>query len=368
VAADRIGPRRTLAAGLAFMAAGELLFALAHGLPLAIAGRALVGVGDALTFLNVIRLAQAWFPARRLTLITALTGVTGAAGQLAATVPLESALGHAGLTATLLAVAAVTAALIALPLLAVRDRPPGVAAPAAHHHDRVLPTIAAAWRRPGTRQGFFGHMGLMAPFALITAVWGAPYLQHAQGMTRATAASYLLLAVAGFVVTGPLAGLLAARGRRAQNALLLGFGILVVADWTALLLWPGDVAPRALVAATLVATGAGGAASTVAFEIARAEAPAVASGSAAAVVNCGGFLSASVGALLIGQLVGDGSTDPAHYQHAMLPVLAIAASGLAGTAYLAARRGARPATIAAPTQPTQPTQACQATAGITLSP
>jgi MFS family permease len=338
VAADRIGPRRTLAAGAAFMAAGELLFALAHGLPLAIAGRALVGVGDALTFLNVLRLAQAWFPPHRQTLLTALTGVAGAAGQIGATVPLEAALGHVGLSATFLAIAAGTAALTALPLLAVRDRPPGVAPAPAHHHDRVLPTLVAAWRRTGTRQGFFCHMGLMAPFALTTAVWGAPYLQHAQGMDRPTAASYLLLAVAGFVVTAPTAALLAARGPRAQNALLLGFGCLVVAAWATLSVWPGALVPRPLVAAALIATGAGGAASMVAFEIARAEAPAVAAGSATAIVNCGGFLSASIGAVLIGLLVGAGSDQATHYQHAMLPVLAIAAIGLAGSARLAGRR------------------------------
>src|SRR4051794_30961272 len=83
LAADRIGPRRTLAAGLACMALGEGLFGLAHSLPLALAGRALVGVGDALTFLNVLRLAQAWFPPERQALLTALTGVAGAIGQVA---------------------------------------------------------------------------------------------------------------------------------------------------------------------------------------------------------------------------------------------------------------------------------------------
>src|SRR3954447_16194006 len=83
LAADRIRPRRMLAAGLAIMALGEAVFALSHGMPVAIAGRALVGVGDALTFLNVLRLAQAWFPAGRQTLLTALTGIAGAVGQVA---------------------------------------------------------------------------------------------------------------------------------------------------------------------------------------------------------------------------------------------------------------------------------------------
>ena len=46
----------TAAMALALMAAGELLFAFATSLPLGLAGRGLVGIGDALTFLNVLRL------------------------------------------------------------------------------------------------------------------------------------------------------------------------------------------------------------------------------------------------------------------------------------------------------------------------
>jgi predicted MFS family arabinose efflux permease len=184
----------------------------------------------------------------------------------------------------------------------------------------------------------------MAPFALTTAVWGAPYLQHTQHMDGGTAASFLLFAVAGFVLTGPFVGQIAARGRGAQNAIVLGLGTAGVAVWATLLLWPGALVPRALLAAALMLIGAGSAGSMIAFDVARAEAPAVASGSATAIVNCGGFLSASVGAILIGRLVGQGSPDPAHYQHAMLPVLLIALIGLAGSARHAHRRNQRAAT------------------------
>jgi hypothetical protein len=151
----------------------------------------------------------------------------------------------------------------------------------------------------------------------------------------------------GFVVTGPFVGQIAARGRGAQNAVVLGLGAIVVAAWATLLLWPGALVPRQLLAAVLLLTGAGSAGSMIAFDVARAEAPAVASGSATAIVNCGGFLSASVGAVLIGRLVGAGSPDPAHYQHAMLPVLVIAAVGLAGSARHAHRRNRCAATAAA---------------------
>src|ERR1700728_3121410 len=86
---DRSGPRRTLAAGLALMAVGETMFALASGLALALAGRALVGVGDAFIFLSVLRLAHAWFPPRMGALLATLTGMAGALGQLVGAIPLQ---------------------------------------------------------------------------------------------------------------------------------------------------------------------------------------------------------------------------------------------------------------------------------------
>ena len=55
--ADRLGPRRSLTLGLLAMGAGELLFAFSPTLAPAIAGRALVGAGDACMFLNVLRVA-----------------------------------------------------------------------------------------------------------------------------------------------------------------------------------------------------------------------------------------------------------------------------------------------------------------------
>lgn len=42
-----------------------MLLALATSFPLAIAARVLVGVGDALTFVSVLSVVSAWFPARR---------------------------------------------------------------------------------------------------------------------------------------------------------------------------------------------------------------------------------------------------------------------------------------------------------------
>ena len=56
VLADRIGPRTLIVTGALVMAAGQVTLALAPGFALAVVARILVGVGDAMTFVSVIRL------------------------------------------------------------------------------------------------------------------------------------------------------------------------------------------------------------------------------------------------------------------------------------------------------------------------
>ncbi|MFC7743170.1 MFS transporter [Nocardiopsis composta] len=123
--ADRVGPRRSLLLGLASMALGVVLFAFAPNIALAVAGRVLIGLGDAVTFLNVIRLGALWFPRRRYALVSALTGVVGGLGQVASVAPLSFALHGLGWTGAFLLTGGVTAVMMLLVALVVRDRPKG---------------------------------------------------------------------------------------------------------------------------------------------------------------------------------------------------------------------------------------------------
>jgi predicted MFS family arabinose efflux permease len=340
-AADRLGPRRTLLVGLALMAIGETTFALAHGFGLALAGRAIVGLGDAMTFVNVLRLAHSWFPEHRQALLAALTAAAGGLGQLFTTIPLQIALTDLGWAVTFAATTGLTLLLAVGVWLAVRDRPPGAPAPPAHAHAPIVQTLREAARRTGTRHGFCVHASLMAPFGIFTAMWGVPYLQHAQGFSHGQAAALLLVCVAAFTGALPIVGSVARRGLRVENRVVVGLGALVAATLALLALWPGVAAPTPVLIAGLVILGFGGATSIAAFDIARREAPAHASGAAIALVNCSGFISAAVGAWVVGLLLPD-APSAASYAHAVLLVpAAIGAVATAGSARLARQRRRR---------------------------
>ena len=71
---DRYGSKRLVVVGSLVMAGAQAMFAFAASLPLAFAARVVLGIGDALTFISVMRLVPAWFPPQRSAKITTATG------------------------------------------------------------------------------------------------------------------------------------------------------------------------------------------------------------------------------------------------------------------------------------------------------
>src|SRR4051812_22453584 len=106
VALDRFGSKALIVGGALVMAAGQLTLAVATDVPTAVVARVLIGAGDAMTFISVLRVIGLWFPGRTVPLLTQLTGILGQVGQIAAAYPLVALLHHAGWSTTFLGAAA----------------------------------------------------------------------------------------------------------------------------------------------------------------------------------------------------------------------------------------------------------------------
>ena len=128
VLVDRVGPRRVIAGGAVLVAVGQVVLALAAPFWLAVVGRMLVGAGDAVTFVSVLRLIPAWFPARRVPVYNQLAGILGQLGQVISAIPLAALVVGTGWAPAYLAAGGTSVLVAVLVLVVVRDGPAGTSA------------------------------------------------------------------------------------------------------------------------------------------------------------------------------------------------------------------------------------------------
>jgi MFS family permease len=340
---DRFGARRLVVVGAITMAAGQLVLALATDLPLAILARVLVGAGDALTFISVLSVVTAWFPPRRVPLMTQLTGLIGQLGQVLSAVPLALLLHGSGWTAAFASAAGLGVAVALAALAVVRDRPPGAPAPPPAASPReVLDGLVSSWREPGTRLGLWTHMGTQFSGTVFALLWGVPYLVVGQGLSPAGASAMLALLVGVGIVAGPLFGEFTARHPLRRSWLVLAVIGTTAVMWTIVLAAPPP-APRWLLVLLVCVLALGGPASMVGFDYARTFNPGHRQGAAIGIVNVGGFVASLLVALAVGVVLGQigpgGGYSPDAFRGAWTVQYVI--WGLALVGVLVARRRAR---------------------------
>jgi MFS family permease len=311
---DRYGPRRLLIAAAATMAVAQLAFALTRSYPAALLARGVLGCGDALTFVSVVRIAAQDFPRHRFPLAVSVTSMLGMAGNLAATIPLTLLLRSAGWTLSFAGTSLVTLATgLAVWALLPAARPAAASRHSVKQHGapagRTLHRVRAAWRTPGTRLGFWVHFSCMSLATMFAVLWGLPYLVR-QGFTEAGASAVLLVCVLAAIVASPAIGAVFGRYPAARVPFALSVCLLTVAGWAVLLGCFGGRPPHPLIVAVVAIAAVGGPASTIGFSLARDYNPRAMVGTATGVVNVGGFTSTILASLLVGgalELTGPGS-------------------------------------------------------------
>jgi MFS family permease len=329
---DRYGPRRLLIVAAAILGVAQLGFAFAQVFVVALLARALLGCGDALTFVSVLRFTGTHFSPRRFPLLVALTAFLGTVGNVAATVPLTALLDGPGWTPAFFTAAVGSFVAAILVVLLVRDPTP---MPRPIPRDRMRATgrairvrIRTAWAVPGTRMGFWVHFSCMACATPLAVLWGVPYLVEGAGFSTAEASTLLLVAVLVSGLAGPAFG--AVIGRWPASRIPIGLGVCAVTIGLVVLLVAafGDDPPAWAVAPTFVIVLLGGPASMAAFAVVRDYNAGHTLGTASGVVNVGGFVATVIGAVAFGVVLDlQGGADPHAMRLALLVLVAVQAFG-----------------------------------------
>ncbi|NYI77413.1 MFS transporter [Nocardioides panzhihuensis] len=300
---DRFGSRTILTAGVLILAVAQAGFAFADSYPLALLARTFVGMGDAMTFICVLRLVPSWFPLRRVPLVSQLTGTVGQLGAIAAAVPMTWALGQLGWTWAYLTAALIGPVLLVLLLVFVHDGP-------GDRHRRgtsltpreLVRSLRASWYQPGTRLGFWIHFSTPFSSHLMGLLWGFPFLVASEGLSDTLAGSLLSVAVVAALAAGPVIGLLAGRHPWHRSTVALTMIAAMASVWALVLAWPGE-APLPVLLLLMCVVGAGGPASMIGFDVGRTSNPPSRMASASGIINQGGFVAALLAIVLVGWIL-----------------------------------------------------------------
>ncbi|MER7107036.1 MFS transporter [Streptomyces sp. NPDC000229] len=337
---DRLGTKKVLTLGVVLFTLGQLGFALSPSYGMALASRALLGCGDAMTFISVLRLGSRWFPARRGPLIAQVAGLFGVVGNLVSTIVIARTLDGLGWTATFAGSSLAGVVVLVLLLVFLKDHPEGYEPEPAHHAGvaYVRRQIVQSWREPGTRLGMWVHFTTQFPAMVFLLLWGLPFLVEGQGLSRGAAGDMLTLTVLSNMVFGMTYGQIIARHHGARVPLALGTVAATAAVWAATLAYPGAHAPMWLLAALCVVLGACGPASMIGFDFARPANPPERQGTASGIVNMGGFTASITTLFAVGVLLDATGGD---YRIAFSAVFVLQALGVAQIMRLRARTARR---------------------------
>ena len=102
----------------------------------------------------------------------------------------------------------------------------------------TLASVKTVWLRPGTRLGFFTHMGTQFSVTVFALMWGVPYLTVAQGLSARVAGALLTVSVVAAISSGIVVGIFT--GPATASPVTAGAGIIAsnAVVWTVVLALP----------------------------------------------------------------------------------------------------------------------------------
>lgn len=288
---DRFGPRILLIIGAISMTIGQVVVAQSEVIQFAYIGRMLVGIGDAFSFVSMVRLIHDWNESKAAARLQQFMTNIGQFGQILSAIPFAILLAFAGWE-TSFNIAATIALLSGISVLLIikTDSPPGVS-----HHEgmtiaKSVKLLGENLKYSGTRMCFWIMFVSQSSGTVFALFWGVPFLIKGQGQTPVFASSMLFVQFALGLVVGGILGWVAVNRRAWRVRIFLSVGFAQVVSWLVLGFLPGR-APVWLLVVVVSAISIGAPTSMIAMDFSRNLIPAQRRGSANGFINVGGHLA-----------------------------------------------------------------------------
>jgi MFS family permease len=329
---DRFGSRKILAIGAVLMAVGQVIVGVSSILPTAVLGRVFVGIGDACTFISMMRMSNSWFTGRIASHLQQWLATLGQTGQILSAIPFALLLHLAGWESAFIAAAGFSLLIGSLVWLFAKENP------TREHHQatklrEVLANLKKNVRRPVTWVAFFTHFTTQSTGTTFALLWGVPFMVSALGLARGVAGGFLTLFVITNASMGPVIGWFCAKYPQRRHVFVLSVVGTIVLAWVVVIARSGPP-PIWMLTALVMIIGVGGPSSMVAFDYSKESFPASELGATNGLINVGGFLASLTMMWIIGFSL-DAQGGPVlytleHFKIAFLLQLVVTVLGVIG--------------------------------------
>ncbi len=234
---DSLGPRRTVTIFLSLAAIGSVMFGLAPNIPIAMAGRVLVGLGVSMVFIPTMKTLSKWFRVREFAMMAGALNAIGGLAVLGATWFLAVMTSWLGWRFSFQIIGVSTLIIVALVWIIVRDDPsdkgwpsvvdsdPDKGAPGAEKIGLLagLKMVLAEPRFWPLAIWFFFTAGSFFAFG---GLWGGPYLMHVYGLSKSEAGAVLSMIAWGMVIGSPLLGYISDKIVQSRKLVIIGCAVV----------------------------------------------------------------------------------------------------------------------------------------------
>lgn len=218
ILADHYDIRFLLATAVSFCILGCLLFARSHGMMAAVLGRLLIGLGSGFAAICSMKLATFLFPAKKFPFLVGLMITLGMTGSILGEGPLAVVVDQLGWRDSMSVLAAVGVLLFLLILRFVRGKSPQKRT---NNHSMLHGLRQVLVCKQSWYLAIYGGL-MFAPTSIFGGLWGVPFIMQKYSLQKPIAASLVSLLFLGWVIGGPLTGLIAEKMLKKHPMLLAG--------------------------------------------------------------------------------------------------------------------------------------------------
>jgi len=346
IVGDYYGPESFLLLGALLDGAGTVVFALSTNIALLFLARAMVGLGDALIWINLVLLFSQWFKPREYLATLGLVSTAGNTGTILTMIPVSIWLSHTNWRIPfavvgfllLLAAGAMKIVFHKVPETMVKQKS---SKPSGNYNTgKLVSTLKKVASDKRIWPIFLGHFSIVGIYTGFLAAWAIPYLMITYQMNRTTASIMITVTIIGSLLGGPAVSM-ARKYLPSEEALYFGDNVLFVFSWLGLFFMYPDPGKIGLYLILFIMGFSAGAA-ILAFSLVRQIFGLETNGMASGIVNTGGFLGAVLLPVVFGLVLerfspavgGNIVYNPQAFHAAMAIPLLLSLTGLLGSGLL----------------------------------